>query len=206
LNPVTANPTELLRWWHHYQAEQLNQEADRIRNSLLQEVVALRRQVELTCPGHHGNCDAHLSSLSQLYVSLEELSDRLGSPYLHDSLPLAMQHALVPWQPQLRLQLSPTWPPEPMAITRLVIAVVQQLLGEPVAKCCGPTAGPPQAQLKLQHQPPRRQLTLEFPATVPPGPHLAPLLATFELISGGGYAQNVTPPTQRWVLHWAGEG
>lgn len=201
MNPVTANPTELLRWWHHYQAEQLNQEADRIRNGLLQEVVALRRQVELTCPGHNADCDAHLSSLSQLYTSLEQLSDRLGSPYLHDSLPLAIQHALVPWQAQLRLHLPPTWPPEPMEITRLVIALVQHLLGDPLANR-RPNGALPPAQLSLQQQQQQRQLTLEFPATVPPGPHLSPLLATFELISGGEYAQNVTASTQRWVLHW----
>ncbi|MGB5975740.1 MAG: hypothetical protein WBG38_20610, partial [Nodosilinea sp.] len=89
VSPPT-HPEQLLRWWHRHQTRWLTGEADTIRNGLLQDLFAIRRQIELVTDDE----TAGLATVEQLYDALEQLGNRLSSPYLEESLPLALQHAL----------------------------------------------------------------------------------------------------------------
>ncbi|MEM6435686.1 MAG: hypothetical protein AAF283_02890 [Cyanobacteria bacterium P01_A01_bin.70] len=126
--------TELLRWWHRYQAQLLNQETDFVRNGLLQEIIAQRRRLEVACHTHPTSqpCDCHtrLAEMQRLYELVEDFCDRLESPYQQDSLPLALQCLLQPWVRPLNLatHLAPTWDAEPIEQTRLLLLLTKTLL------------------------------------------------------------------------------
>lgn len=129
-----SDPTELLRWWHQYQAQMLTQEADFVRNGILQEIIAIRRRLEVSCPlqphSTTSACAPQLADLSRLYSLLEGFCDRLQSPFIADSLPLALQHAVQPWQAPLSLQVQfPTaWAPDPLEQAQLLILLIKALL------------------------------------------------------------------------------
>ena len=84
---------QLLCQWQQNQAEWLDQEAETIRNGLLQDLFAVRRKLELL-DGQATDC---LVDFEHLYHSLKHLADRLSSPYIHDSFPLAIQHTVSIW-------------------------------------------------------------------------------------------------------------
>lgn len=92
LNTKSLDAPELLRWWQRYQIQRQNQTADTIRNGLLQDVFALRRQLELFCQtcstADVQSCDRQVAQLHHVYFQLEDLSNSLDLPYLQDSLPL----------------------------------------------------------------------------------------------------------------------
>lgn len=139
-----SDPTELLRWWHQYQAHMLIQETDFVRNGILQEIIAIRRRLEMSCPLQlHANdavCAPHLTDLTRLYSLLENFCDRLQSPFIADSLPLALQHAMRPWQGSLNLQshLPPSWSPEPLEQAQLLIWLMKALLSLLAEFPCSP--------------------------------------------------------------------
>lgn len=203
--------TRLLRWWHQHQAQQLNHEADLIRNGLLQDMFALRRRLELSCQSQPNaeafDCPAHLADLKRLYAKLEALSNRLGSPYLQESLPLALQYALQPWQARFpwQLNLPLAWGPEPVEHTRLLILLMETLLAT-----LTPIAVPSRAILILQTAAGIQELTLELiydqglpPALAPTSStNLSPLLETFQLLTQGEYGQTATADTLSWTLRW----
>lgn len=129
-----SDPTELLRWWHQYQAHMLIQETDFVRNGILQEIIAIRRRLEMSCPlqppANDTVCAPHLADLTRLYNLLENFCDRLQSPFIADSLPLALQHAMRPWQAALNLQshLPAQWSTEPLEQAQLLIWLMKALL------------------------------------------------------------------------------
>jgi hypothetical protein len=112
----------------------MRQETDFLRNGVLQEIIAIRRRLEVSCPLRHNSdmsvCEPQLADLSRLYSLLENFCDRLQSPFAQDSLPLALQHTLQPWQERLNLQaqLPITWQAEPLEITQLLVLWLQALL------------------------------------------------------------------------------
>jgi hypothetical protein len=112
----------------------MRQETDFLRNGVLQEIIAIRRRLEVTCPrGPHSElsaCEPHLADLNRLYSLLENFCDRLQSPFSSDSLPLALQHTVQPWQARLYLQahLPTTWPTEPLELTQLLVLWLKALL------------------------------------------------------------------------------
>lgn len=134
LATAMSDPTELLRWWHQHQAQMLLQETDFLRNGVLQEIIAIRRRLEMSCPLRHTSdyptCEPHLTDLSRLYSLLENFCDRLQSPFSPDSLPLALQHTMQPWQERLHLQTQfpSAWQPEPLEQTQLLVLLMKALL------------------------------------------------------------------------------
>lgn len=207
-----SNTTELLRWWHQHQAQQWNHEADLIRNGLLQEIFALRRRLELACQTQPNadefGCAAHLAELSKLYTSLESLGNRLGSPYLQESLPLALQFTILPWQAKCdwQVDLPPIWEVEPVENIRLLIMLTETCLQAFTAEAVLPE----QCRLCLTAQAHVKELTfhLAYPQALPLplveaiSARLAPLLETFKLFTQGDYGQTVQPQALSWVLRW----
>ena len=205
MSPHHPDAPELLRWWHQHQTQRLNQVADRIRNGLLQELFAIRRQLEVSCATENNaaafGCDLHLANLERIYNQLEHLSHDLNSPFL-DSLPLALQHAIQPWHQKLSLttEFPSTWPPEPIEHVQLFITFVDtflsQLTTKPLPNHCG---------LELTQQTTAKELICY--AT---GDNLSncltesllPLLETFRLLTQGEYNQTVHPQLIRWELRW----
>jgi len=206
------NQTDLLRWWHQYQAQLLNQEADRIRNSFLQEMFAVRRRFELACQSPACDkpldCVAHLADLKRLYTLLETLSDRLDSPYLQDSLPLAIQHAVEPWKSQvpLRLDLPGEWVADPVEHNRLLLLLIDALLQQlaiahsPASRC--------DLQLHCEHGVKTLVIQVSDATQVAADTaqaiahSLEPFLETFHLFTHGNIHHTVLPQSLCWQLSW----
>lgn len=193
----------LLRWWYRHQAQWLNREADTIRNGLLQDLFAVRRQLELL-PG-----DGGLAAVEHLYQSLEDLGNRLSSPYLHDSLPLAIQQALASWPTQVsaRAELPSQWPVEPVEHTLLLLAVLNDL-GQALA--VQPSL-PRLCVVSLAAGPDRKRLTIsiDYANAVPPAllaldqtESWMAYLTTFDLFSQGQASAAHGPTTLRWAFDW----
>lgn len=207
--PENARP--LLRWWYQQQTRLLIEEADTIRNGVLQDVFALRRRLELLCQEGlgPGDCEPCLEDVERIYAALQGLSDRISSPYLEDSLPLAMQHFLQPWRSRLPLQvkLHNPWEPEPVELVALLLAFLNQVLqkvasGEEIPECCG---------IYLQKSDAGKALVLQlaYPAALPPAlvaldqsADMSPLLQTFHLLGEGSSQLAVSPQALTWELRW----
>lgn len=193
----------LLRWWHRHQAQWLNREADAIRNGLLQDLFAVRRQLELL-PSNSG-----LATIEHLYQALEDLGNRLSSPYLHDSLPLAMQQALANWPPQIptRADLPNQWPIEPIEHSLLLLAVLNHL-GQAIA--AQPNL-PQSCVVSLAAGPDGKQLAVSVDYDVAVPAALLDLdqsetwmayLTTFDLFSQGQASSTHGAATLRWCFDW----
>lgn len=128
---------QAVRWWYQRQAIQLHQEAEHIRDGLLQEVFTLRRQLELSLIGPDRasavvNQD-WLTVIEQFHTSLKHLSDQLSPPFIGESLPLAIQALLESWRsrhPQIQLDvtLPADWQQEPYEHSRAILAALNELL------------------------------------------------------------------------------
>lgn len=218
LKPDSSN--HLVRWCYRHQAQALHTEAESIRNGILQDLFALRRKLELSCPlvgGEDCTEEPCLEDIEQIYTALETLSDRLSSPYLQDSLPLAIQHALRPWQTavDLTLDLPSTWAVEPPEHITLILTLLRYSLSALAAVSA-------RCQISLKIEPQTRRLTLQatyaprltppFSGTITATPNpsqmddqadeLPHLLQAFQAISGGETAWEQHPGETRWQLCW----
>lgn len=207
----TPKHRNLLRWWHQYQAQALNQEADLIRNGLLQDMFVLRRRLELSYQQPEArNCgfEGHLEDLKHIYSLLENLCNRLESPYLEDSLALALQHAVQPWSHHVPLQLDipPHCETEPVEHTRLLVLLLENLWQQlETANCLPHDCG-----VALQCEMETKRLTLALHYQEPLAPaflmqvaqSLLPFLETFQLLTDGDYEQNLLPQSLSWVFRW----
>ena len=190
----------------------LNQEADLIRNGLLQEMFAIRRRLELSCQAQPNakafGCENRLAELKHISTLLESLSNRLESPFLQDSLPLALQHAMQPWREkiQLRTKLPHSWEPEPVEHTRLMIMLAENLLRQLATAAISPH----HCDVTLQHQADIKILTFralyrELPPpslTAEASRSLKPILETFQIFTQGEYNQDFQPRSLTWMLRW----
>lgn len=207
--------SELLRWWHQHQAKKLGQTAEHIRNGLLQELFAIRRQLEVSCQTEKNaaafGCDRHLENLETLYKQLENVSHDLNSPFL-DSLPLALQHAIQPWSEQLPLttEFASDWSPEPAENVDLLITFAKSFFQQLAVT----TPAPQQCGLKLAQQATAKELTCYATGDSAWYAHhssvrtnasiqtLLPFLETFRLLTQGEYHQISQPQQIGWTLRW----
>ncbi|MEO0987343.1 MAG: hypothetical protein AAFY20_17585 [Cyanobacteria bacterium J06639_14] len=203
---------ELFRWWHQYQAQMLNQEADLIRNTLLQGMFSIRRQLELACQTQPNaeafGCESHLARLEELYMLLENLSNRLESTYLRDSLPLALQHVIEPWRERIHVKavLPMSWEQEPVEHTRVLTSLAVHFLQQLVAT----TPQPQRCDISLKRLGDTKTLTfgssyaelLSLSSVAKISQALIPFLETFRLLTQGTYDENSQPQSLTWVLRW----
>ncbi|MDB9527458.1 hypothetical protein PN498_15775 [Oscillatoria sp. CS-180] len=212
LGTERSHPTNLLRWWHQYQAQMLNQETDFIRNGLLQEIIALRRRLEIDCQAQSQSevdCEAHLAAINRFYALVEDFCDRLQSPYLQESLPLALQHVIQPWQDRLNLnlELPSVWSLEQVEHTRLLVLLVKTLLQQLLEA----EELPQTLTLSLEEQGNVKCLTLsaDYATLRPPSfwpslrRSLSPFLQTFQLFTQGDCQEVVQPDSLSLKLSWA---
>ncbi|MEO1209689.1 MAG: hypothetical protein AAFX78_09120 [Cyanobacteria bacterium J06638_20] len=98
---------QALQWWWKRQVTQAYEHAESLRNHALQESFALRRHLELvgvpnpseaTLTLWQSHLPLLLESANRLHQEVKSLSDQLSSPFLEDSLPLAIRHGVTFWK------------------------------------------------------------------------------------------------------------
>jgi hypothetical protein len=116
---------------------QLFLEAEKIRESLLQESFTMRRSLELSLGNQVENIDQFgedwLEKIESFHQSLQELNDRLSPAYIEDSLPLAIQCIVEAWKrrhPQLKfeMKLPVDWRQETLDRSRVILMALDELL------------------------------------------------------------------------------
>ncbi|MEM8613713.1 MAG: hypothetical protein AAGF93_16940 [Cyanobacteria bacterium P01_H01_bin.105] len=123
------------QWWHRRQTDQLHQQAEAIRDDLLQQTFAFRRYLEdtLTTQPDSAQTEQWLERFQAFYHSLERLSDQLSPPFVADSLPLALQFMVSTWQrshPGLIIQLSvpADWPEQSAENNPAILSIITGLI------------------------------------------------------------------------------
>ncbi|MDX2243137.1 MAG: hypothetical protein NW224_20850 [Leptolyngbyaceae cyanobacterium bins.302] len=130
-----------LQWWQLRQTMKLTQEAETIRNGLLQESFVMRRSLELMrTPANPLMIDPNeqtneqcLAMLEKFHLALKDLSDRLSPPYGEDNFPLAIQYLLEQWRSRfpsltIRTTLPDDWQHNSDPHQRLVLLMLDELL------------------------------------------------------------------------------
>jgi hypothetical protein len=126
-----------LKWWHYRQSLRFSQEAETVRNGLLQELFSLQRNLELwsmDADSSPKNINQYyLNNIKKLYHSVNELINHLSPPYIDDSLPLAIQYLLSTWKActtavDFVMQLSQDYPQESEVSNRVVLLTLDELL------------------------------------------------------------------------------
>ena len=134
-----ANQQQAWLWWHKAQAAQLHNQAESIRDDLLQQTFAFRRYLENTLiekgmdQTNVAQTEQWLDRLQALYQSLEQLSNQLSPPFITDSLPLALQFIVMHWQqthPDLTVQLenSSSWPDSSLNNNQIILSIISRIL------------------------------------------------------------------------------
>lgn len=128
---------EALQWWSCRESIKLFQEAEKIRDGLLQESFAIRRSLEMLSVDNlelsFNKTQDCLKQIDQFHQSLVQLSDRLFPAYLQDSLPLAIHCLLEPWRtshPHLyfNIDMPAYWRQEPVGCSLTVVRALEELL------------------------------------------------------------------------------
>jgi hypothetical protein len=83
----------IIRWWESRHRLRLDQQAERVRDSLMQDMFIIRRKVELL-HNRQDEVDDLLQQVAHLHQGLEHLTEILSPPYVEDSLPLAIQNLI----------------------------------------------------------------------------------------------------------------
>jgi hypothetical protein len=194
-----------LQWWHSRQATQLYQEAESIRNGLLQESFTMRRSLELTLAQPIDRSTAEqdcLRAIEQLHGALKDLSDRLSPPYVDDSLPLAIQAVVTRWKVQrplvcLQWKLPANWQPEPYDRSRLILAALDELLRLQLSETVE------RLVVQLQQGGGWSELRLEFTPIAPSGcQELRYLRRAFRFLSFGACFCQRTDQATAWYFRW----
>ena len=127
---------EALQWWYKRKLTQLKSEANVIREQLLQESFAMRRNLELSPikSGKFAAChQRYVEQLEDFHSSLKELSDRLYPSYIEAGLPAALQYSVEQWQKQLphfqfELSLPQNWRSPNSTDSSIVLDILKDLL------------------------------------------------------------------------------
>ncbi|MBK1990276.1 hypothetical protein A0J48_022575 [Sphaerospermopsis aphanizomenoides BCCUSP55] len=129
--------TPALKWWFYRQSIKLFLEAEKIRDSLLQESFTIRRSLEVLKIDHLNlsthQISEHIKKIENFHHSLVQLSDRLCPVYIQDSLPLSIQSLLDPWltsNPHVyfHIDMPISWRNEPVECSFLILRALEELL------------------------------------------------------------------------------
>ncbi|ARV63170.1 hypothetical protein BZZ01_22585 [Nostocales cyanobacterium HT-58-2] len=128
---------QALHWWSYRQSMKLFQEAEKIRDGLLQESFTIRRSLEML-PVDDVKLSVQktqdcLKKIDNFHESLVQLSDRLFPAYLQDSLPLAIQCVLEPWRishphKHFHIDMPTCWRHESLGTSLTVVRTLEELL------------------------------------------------------------------------------
>lgn len=89
------------QWWQDCWMRDMAQQEESLRDGALQDLLALRRGIELALltglSPPSSDLAGWLGQLELLYQNLDRLGDRLHPPYIEDDLNLALHHMMRPW-------------------------------------------------------------------------------------------------------------
>jgi hypothetical protein len=210
-----AEMRSALQWWYSRQAWQTWQEAESIRNGLLQQSFSLRRSLELALAKldatAKGEWQAELALIEQLHKSLQQTSDRLSPPYIRDNLPLAVQHLLERQRIrdsrlQLEMQLPTIWRLESYETSRAVLTTLEELLTMTLAQT---QLELPLVSVQMNLLPALGELVVQFayssntnllaPAQVREFTYLK---RAFEILTNGNCFHHGKESTITWHFRW----
>ncbi|MEO0867055.1 MAG: hypothetical protein AAFY17_01165, partial [Cyanobacteria bacterium J06642_11] len=153
------------KWWHQHQTDRLHEQAESIRDDLLQQTFAFRRFLEASLDSQPKDeqTEEWLQRFQTLYKSLEQLSDQLSPPFVADSLPLALQCLVQAWQqsqPGLSVQLKVPngWPDQATKNNPIIMSIFTGLV-----ESLFPNDQPYELHITLDHE--DKQYTLTFEQT-----------------------------------------
>lgn len=136
---------QALIWWYTKEHLRMSQEADLIRNNILQELFTLRRHLELsqeydTENINYKNNDSgniinkyDISNIQKIHNSLKELSEYLYPPHIEDGLPLAIFSLTKLWELRfskltINYEVPKVWSYESEETNRMILMVIHELL------------------------------------------------------------------------------
>lgn len=208
---------QALQWWQRRQSTQLSWEAEKIRDSLLQESFTLRRSLEISLL----NQDASLTKLNhdlliqmdKFYHYLQQLSDRLSPAYIEDSLPLAISYRVESWKRysphiKIKLNLPVIWQQCPFDRSLLILNILEELFRTAIAEL--PTEV--SIVLNLEQQQNLCDLTVQISSH-----HTSALVSywdkkeleylsqTFEFLADGQCSRWKEDLTVSWWFHWVSQ-
>jgi hypothetical protein len=201
-----------LQWWQGRQSAWLHQEAESIRNGLLQEAFILRRSLEMSRLSNEViSIDASwLPTVETFHQTLADLSDRLSPPYLDESLPLAIKSLVNTWNIQysalqVHLNLPPEWYLESYEQSLVILTTLSELVR--IAAMDATTSlqvvtdlvhynG--QSELKVEMAYPDRQMRVACMRST----ELNYLRRVFPILSTGKCFQQQTEATVTWYFRW----
>lgn len=128
---------EALQWWSYRQSIKLFQEAEKIRDSLLQETFTIRRSLDVLKIDHPNlsihHFSEHTKKIDNFHHSLVKLSDRLSPVYIQESLPLSIQCLLAPWVASyshvyFHIDIPAYWQNESVEGSLIILRALEELL------------------------------------------------------------------------------
>lgn len=205
---------QALQWWQRRQSRQLSNEAEKIRDNLLQESFTLRRSLEISLLNEDANLTKvnHelLKQMDKFYHYLQQLSDRLSPAYIEDSLPLAISYAVEYWKTyypniKIKLNLSADWEQESLDRSLLILNILEELFRTTIAELSTEVS----IVLNLEQQQNLCDLTLQISSH-----HTSALVSywdrkeleylsqTFEFLTDGQCSRWKEDFTVNWRFHW----
>jgi hypothetical protein len=124
------------QWWSGRQFRQQWLESDRIRNSVMQDLFALYRGIEISqlqgADTILQNSKIWLEQAGQIQRSLEQLSHHLSPLFLEDSLPLAIQATISDWQEKtqhsIEVKMPSDWQANVQEQNQMILSTLVEIL------------------------------------------------------------------------------
>lgn len=197
-----------LQDWYGRQAQRLHGEAEAIREGALQEVFALRRQLELMELGGVGEASVSPHIANQLYDQLKGLSDRLSPSFLQDNLPLAIANRLEVWQRRyssiaIHSTLPTEWSPMSYERSYFLLTALDDLLSLVLAEPVMAIAVTLSAHDSVQ----RLEVNVQVaePWATEKEIALQDLGCVFQFLMSGKYTLEWDDPIYQWRGDWPAE-
>ena len=218
----TSDMADLLQWWQQQRITSLKQEADVVRNGVLQEVFAIRRRLALCSAQQTAQKRDNLDcapqavelDLEKIHTSLNQLSDRLDPPYIQESLPLAIGYAVDKWKASLPLilHLPQVWSSEPTVHAYLLLVFLNEFCKTLIAQSTPQTTRAAllscNISLKCASDSKNLTITLSYIDPVPAATitqltaRLTPIVQTFQLLSKGDFTMRLAANNATFKLIW----
>lgn len=211
-SPLLSNARRALQWWQQKQIDQLHDNAELIRDQILQDLFAIRRVLELAHDNQRPLPTDSLHQLETLHYDLETISNQLSPTLSHGDVSLAIQQTLQQWHrqhPQIALnhQISPN-SGMPGFEACIAIMILQEWLSL-VAPYLGESAS---IEVILATQTNQTLLTLRIDEpeqtqrdVIAHLPELTYLCQAFRLFTGISVIQTSQFERLQWQLAWPTE-
>jgi hypothetical protein len=205
---------QALQWWSKKQSMYLLQESHQIRDQLLQQSFAIRRNIERDlAEGTEAlpqKSQVWLNQLEQFHRDLEKLSDRLVPAYAEDSLPIAVQYLINSWQtrhPQVNFQLDiiGNWKPDSSARNLIIIKILDELFKIALAEHTAKTSIKVYLELNLYVDIEKVKMIYFNRFSIPTFSKqrdLEYLCKTFQFLTSGQYSYNLENFQESLCFYW----